>query len=398
MTEASYICENGCIIEEHHKPEMLKEKDFGGKAEWRAEHPERKIRGYHISALYAPIGLGPSWLELVIHFKRIHKDPVQLKSFINQNLGEAWEDQSEKLNSNELAKRVGDYALGIIPPGCLALTLGVDTQDKWLALTLLGWGANGKHWIIDWVEIQGDTTNSQVWNELESYIHKPLANSYGKEMRIRAVGIDSRGHRTAQVIDFVTRTTLRIPVYSIQGATHRIGRAIAQSGSYPTKDRTGKVIKRGYCVWNIGTEYCKDFIFSNLSADTANPPDERIFNFPHGLAEEYYNGVLSEAYDPERKRYEQKLGAKIKRNEPLDTMVYAWAIGQHRDVNIGRGRSGRADPKYWERLAVMLEPADHTVSLSQPARNVLSPDSIQPESVQLPQRNRPRVVSKSVFS
>ncbi|PIQ26140.1 hypothetical protein COW64_12405 [bacterium (Candidatus Blackallbacteria) CG18_big_fil_WC_8_21_14_2_50_49_26] len=36
-------------------------------------------------------------------------------------------------------------------------------------------------------------------------------------------------------------------------------------------------------------------------------------------------------------------------------MVYAWAIGQHRDINIGRGRTGRPDPKYWERLAVTLE-------------------------------------------
>jgi phage terminase large subunit GpA-like protein len=396
LTEAFYVCENGCIIEEHHKPEMLKEKGYRGKAEWIAEHPERKIRGYHISALYAPIGLGPSWLELVIHFKRIHKDPVQLKSFINQNLGEAWEDQNEKLKSNELAKRAGEYAQGIIPPGCLALSLGIDTQDKWLALTLLGWGANGKHWIIDWLEITGDTTNAQVWNELESYIHKPLINSYGKEMRIRAAGIDSRGHRTAQVIDFVMRTTLRIPVYSIQGATNRIGRAIAQSGSYPTKDWAGRVIKRGYCVWNVGTEYCKDFIFAHLAADTDLSPSERAFYFPHGLPDEYFDGVLSEVYDPESKRYVPRLGAKYKRNEPLDTLVYALAIGQHKDINIGRGRAGRPDPKYWERMAAMLEPADAHAAQTDISQEVQTSALAQTETIPAPVRNRPRVVSKQV--
>lgn len=351
LTAAWYACEhNGCEIEEHHKTAML----AGGI--WIAEHPERKVRGYHISAIYAPIGLGPSWLEMMQKFKRVCKDAVQLKTFVNQDLGEAWEDQSEKLKSNELAKRAGDYELGIIPPGCLALTVGIDTQDKWLAATTLGWGVDGKHWIIEWVEIQGDTTGQQVWDEMEAHLHKPRFNSYGKEMRIRAAGIDSRGHRTEEVKNFVMRPSLKIPVYSIQGSTNRIGRAIAQSGSYPNKSRTGKVIKQGYCVWNVGTEHCKDFIFGNLASDGERQISERVFNFPQGLETEYYDGLLSEVYDPEKKRYVPRLGAKYKRNEPLDTKVYAWAIGQHRDINLGRGRTGRPDPKFWERLAAMLEP------------------------------------------
>lgn len=347
--EAYYVCEHGCIIEEHHKPAMLE----GGV--WIPEHPERRVRSYHISALYAPIGLGPSWLDLVTHFKRIHKDPIQLKSFINQNLGEAWEDQTDRLRSTELSKRASEYEHGTIPPGCLAITCGIDTQDKWLAITLLGWGADGKHWTLEWLEIQGDTTGTEVWNELEAYLHQKRFNSYGKEMRIRAAGIDSRGHRTTEVMNFVMRPTLRIPVYSLQGATNRIGRAIAQTGSSPTKTRTGKVVKGGYMVWNVGTEHCKDFIFGNLASDTDRAPEARIFHFPAGLSDDYYNGLLSEVYDPEKKRYVQKTGAKHKRNEPLDTLVYSLAVGQHRDINLGRGRTGRPDPKYWERLAVMLE-------------------------------------------
>ena len=360
--EAYYVCEQGCIIEEHHKPTMLD----GGI--WIAEFPERRVRSYHISALYAPIGLGPSWLDLITQFKRIHKDPVQLKTFINQNLGEAWEDQTEKLKAHDLAKRTGEHALGEIPPGCLAITAGIDTQDKWLAVTLLGWGADGKHWILDWTEIQGDTTNAPVWNELESYLHKPLVNSFGKEMRIRAAGIDSRGHRTEQVKDFVMRTSLKIPVYSVQGATNRIGRAIAQTGSSPTKTRTGKVIRHGYLVWNIGTEHCKDYIFAHLGADGEKQSSERTFTFPQGLEAEYFDGLLSEVYDPEKKRYVPRIGQRYKRNEPLDTAVYAWAIGQHRDINLGRGRTGRPDPKYWERLAAMLEsemPSIKTKTLDQ---------------------------------
>ncbi len=352
LTEAWYVCENGCIVEEHHKSAML----AGGV--WIPAQPERQVRSYHISALYAPIGLGPSWLDLVIKFKRVHKDAVQLKTFVNQDLGEEWEDLTDKLKAHDLAKRAGDYGVSVIPPGCLALTCGIDTQDQWLAATLLGWGADGKHFLIDWIEIQGDTTGSQVWDEMESWLHAPRVNSFGVAMTIRAAGIDSRGHRSEQVKNFVGRTSLRVPVYSVQGATNRIGRAIAQTASYPVKSRTGKVIKSGYCVWNIGTEHCKDFIFGYLASDGERPPDERIFVFPQGLVDEYYDGLLSEVYDLEKKRYVPRIGAKYKRNEPLDTLVYAWAIGQHRAINLGRGRTGRPDPHYWERLKVMLEPRE----------------------------------------
>lgn len=378
LTEAWYECEHcGTCIEEHHKPKMLAE------GIWIPEHPDRKKhRSYHISAIYAPIGLGPSWLDLVVQFKRVHKDPEMLKTFVNQNLGESWEDQSEKLKSNELQKRAADYGMGIVPPGCLGLTVGIDTQDKWLAITLLGWGApiadNApmRNWVVDYTEIQGDTTNPEVWNELEAYLHRTWVNAYGREMRIRAAGIDSRGHRTAQVMDFVMRPSLKVPVYSVQGATNRIGRAIAQSGSYPNKNRAGKVIKHGYCVWNVGTEHCKDHIYANLAADSERPASERVFNFPQGLETEYYDGLLSEVYDPEKKRYIPRLGAKYKRNEPLDTMVYAWAIGHHRDINIGRGRAGRPDPKYWTRLQAMLEPAGAVVYVPQ--------DSAQPAALPAP--------------
>ena len=58
-----YACPaNGCVIEEHEKTRMLAE----GK--WIAKYPERSHlhRGYHWNALYAPLGLGFRWIELVL--------------------------------------------------------------------------------------------------------------------------------------------------------------------------------------------------------------------------------------------------------------------------------------------------------------------------------------------
>lgn len=349
VEQAWYACEHcGTMIDEHHKPKML------SLGRWIAENPDTKRRGYHISALYAPIGLGPSWLDLAQEFMVAKNDPATLKTFINTHLGEAWEDQTNKLKAHELARRMEANELRAIPPGCLALTAGIDTQDDWLAVTLLGWG-DGHLWIIDWHEIQGDTAKPEVWDRLQDYLHTQLTNAWGKPLRIRAAGIDSRGHRSEQVRAFVSRHGLHLPVYAVQGATTRMGRAIAQQASYPDKTRRGKVIRGGYGLWNVGTEYCKDFIYGHLASDGDKPETERQFRLPAGLEDTYFNGLLSETYDPEKKRYIQRTGAKHKRNEPLDTLVYAWAIGQHKEVNIGRGRGGRPDVKYWERLGAVLE-------------------------------------------
>lgn len=375
---AWYECEHcGHRIEEHHKPAML------AAGVWIPERPDVKRRGYHVSALYAPIGLGPSWLDLATRFLEAKDEPATLKTFINTDLGETWEDQTSALKTHDLARRMEDVDMGVVPPGVLALTAFIDTQDKWLDITLLGWHEGGYR-LIDWHQIDGDTTRQEPWDDLTAWINATHRNAYGKEMRIRAAGIDSRGHRGQQVRAFVLRPDLKVKVYACQGSTTRMGRAIASGPSYPDKDRRGKTIKTGYGVWNIGTEFCKDYLFGHLVSDGELQPEERRFRFPSGLPTEYFDGLLSEVYNPETKRYEQKKGAKHKRNEPLDGMVGAWAIGQHKEVNIGRHRNGKPDPGYWRRLAAVLE-AGEIAESSKPAQQEIQQQE-KPQQV-----SRPRI-------
>lgn len=361
---AEYECEHcGHGIRENNKPALLRD------GVWIPEAPEIvHKRGYQVTALTAPIGLGPSWLDLAQDFLIACRDPGTLKTFVNQNLGETWEDRSNKVTENELVKRMDPAVdLRVIPPGVLAITCGIDTQDDWLAITLLGWGAPrhpdgpARLWILDWLELrvpQRNTTHREPWDELEAYLHLPLVNAFGRPMKIAAAGIDSRGHRSKEVRDFVLRDTLNVPVYAVQGATVRMNRAIAQAASDVDKNIVGKAYRTAYGVWNVGTEYVKSYLYGRLSADGDLPPDDRVVHFPSGLPTDYFNGLLSEVYDPERRRFVQRPGAKYKRNEPIDTLGYAWAIGHHRHVLIGlrNTRDGLANnPAYWTRLAARLE-------------------------------------------
>lgn len=350
-TQVWYECANeGCghHIEEHHKPRML------AAGRWVPTHPNVKRRGYHISALYAPIGLGPTWAELVEEWTAAHGDPALLKVFINTHLGETWEDRTTSLHPRDLVRRASEFPPRAIPPGCLAITYGIDTQDHWLAVTMLGWGADHL-WVLEYYEISGDTSRKEVWGELETYLHTWPENAFGRVIRPRGAIIDSRGHRSEQVRQFVTRPSLRIPVFYGQGSTTRMNRPIAANANSIDKTQRGKIIKGGFGVWNVGTEHCKDFLLGRLASDGEHAIADRYIQFPDGMPEDYYNGLLSEVKDPNKNRYVQKRGAQWKRNEPLDTLVYAWAVGHHREINIGRTRRGKIDPYYFDRLAAMLE-------------------------------------------
>jgi phage terminase large subunit GpA-like protein len=363
---AEYECEQcGHGIQENAKPMMLRE------GIWVPETPEILTkRGYHISAMTTPIGLGPSWLTLAQDFLVAKNDPSTLKVFINQRLGETWEDRAGKLRkvtSEALVKRASDYDMRVIPPGCLAISVGIDTQDEWLAVTMLGWGAPvhpfgpPRQFVLDWHEIrlpQRDTTHTEVWDELESYLHLPLVNSFGRPMKIRAAGIDSRGHRSKEVRDFVQRSSLRVPVYAVQGSTTRMNRPIAQAASDIDKNRRGKIVQGGYGVWNVGTEHAKNYLYNRIATDGELPEGERIIHYAAGMPMDYYDGLLAEVFDPEKGRYVKKTGARNKRNEPIDTLVYAWAIGHQKHTLIGlrNTRDGLvADPMFWVREAAKLE-------------------------------------------
>lgn len=395
---AWYVCAaNGCQILEHHKQAMLE------AGIWIPTNPDNKRRGYHFSALYIPLGLGPSWLELARKWNEIHHDPIsgarrapdqaQLMAFINEELGEVWEDQSTTVKTNDLERSRDDIPNGEIPPGVLDLTIAVDTQDAWLDVELMGW----REWhdgrpawrVIDWFQIHGDTSRPDPWNELEIYVNQEWTNAYGRKMRPKAVAIDNRGHRSEHVRAFVARDTLRIPVYRVQGATRIMDNYIAQTARDPQKSQTGKTLLNAYGIWNVGTEYTKDTIYSSLLGDRESPPEERRIHFAANLPTEFFNGLLSEVKNPKTQRYEQKRGAEFKRNEPLDLTTYNIAIGHHKDVMIGvrRRRLARSNgtavmmivpnPAYWERRRQLLE-NDAPVPKEDTKKTEEKSDTLQP--------------------
>jgi phage terminase large subunit GpA-like protein len=299
---------------------------------WVAEAPEARTRGYHINALYYPIGLGPRWLDLVEMWRAAQNDPAKLKTFVNDRLAEVWEDPAMRaVKHNILADRAEPYRLREAPAEVLAITAGVDTQDNRLAIHIIGWTRRGAHFTLDYVELPGDPADDVVWLNLTDLINRPIAHASGATLRIEATAIDAGGHRTEAVKAFVRRGLIRRPM-CIFGAVPNNAPVLSKPKLVDVNWR-GQLDKRGVHIHHVGTVAVKHLLYSRISADHDKPREARMVRLSEDLPPEFFAGLVSETYNPTKNRFEKRTGA---RNEPLDTWVYAFAAGHHPELRLHR--------------------------------------------------------------
>jgi len=323
-----YVCrECGVCIDEHRKTAMI------AAGRWVAEHPERKLRGYTINALYYPLGLGPRWLDLVRMWRDAQSDPARLKTFINDRLAQPLEDPAMRaVKHNVIADRAEPYRLRTAPLGVLAVTAGVDTQDNRLAVHIVGWGRGLACWILDYVELPGDPADDQVWADLTDLLNRGIEHARGGLVRVEAVAIDAGGHRTEAVKAYVRSRRVRRPL-CIFGAVPN-NAPVLSKGRLQDLNWRNQVDKRGVMIHHVGTVGIKHWLYARLSTDADKTPDTRLVHFSDELSADYIGGLVSETYNPTRNRFEKRKGGP--RNEPLDTWVYAYAAAHHPELRLHR--------------------------------------------------------------
>lgn len=339
--DARYTCEHcGALIEEHQKTAMLE------RGEWRATFPERDVVGFHLNALYSPIGLGRSWAWLATRYEEVKRDASRLKVFVNTRLGECYEDPDERLDWEELKARAEPYGLRVIPRGCLALTAGVDVQKDRLEAQVVGWGRNEQAFVIDWVSLPGDPTRPEVWLELDAYLEKSFTNSFRIPMRILSVAVDA-GYLTDDVLNY-TRMRRNRGVFAIKGASQR-GRQILGRPTKIDVNWKGVVLKGGAELWLVGVDSAKHRLFARLAGDRKQAhASARLVHFSHELPDDYYMQLSAEIFDPNKRAWIKLHG---RRNEGLDTFNYAMVAAMHPRLRVHVAR----EPD-WVRLEQALEP------------------------------------------
>lgn len=346
--ETTYACEAcGVCIEEHHKTSMLEQ------GEWRATSSDTNSVGFHINALYTPIGLGDTWADHARDWQRRQGDPSMLKVFINTVLGETWEDRRGALEPESLKQRAESYPLRTVPAGCLVLTLGVDVQKDRLACQLVGWGKGETAWILDWVELTGDPDREEVWDALTQLRKSPLLNAYGQEIRVSMTAIDSGGHHTHKVY-WYARLNRNDRVIAIKGASTP-NRPVLGKPSKQDVNWRGQILPSGVDLWLVGSDSGKHALLARLEGDAERGEHERRLHFSAELPEDYYAQLTAEIFDVTKNRWVKLTG---RRNEGMDTFVYAMAASHHPLLRVHMMRDGD-----WDRLALRLEVKQQQPSL-----------------------------------
>ncbi|MEQ1531136.1 MAG: phage terminase large subunit family protein [Methylococcales bacterium] len=350
--------ECGCEIEEHQKTDMIRQ------GRWIPQNPGHKTRGYTINCLYYQIGLGPRWESLVAMFIKAANDPARLKTFINSRLAIAWEDPSMvKVKLNVIADRAEPYRLRTAPHGVCRITAGVDTQDNRLEVQIVGWGKHMALWVLDYVVLLGDPADDLVWHTLTNLLNSPIPHANGHNLYVQATAIDAGGHRTQAVYDYVRKRRIKRPL-AIFGAVSNNAPVLSKPKAQDVNYR-GLSDKRGVYIQHVGTVGIKNKLFGRMSTDTDKLIEERMLHFSDELPDNYFTGVVSETFNPRTNRFEKKRGV---RNEPLDTLVYAFAAAYHPELRLHTYTNARWDDLIAE-YSVVIEPAEPALATPETPNN-----------------------------
>lgn len=346
LPSGDYLCEHcGTPIEHSEKTGMLT------RGEWRAEYPERsdEHRSFHLSALYAPVGLGKTWKQLHAEREQAHGDPVKEKTFLSTRLSIPYESNEGKIDPRDIELLREDWNQREIPPGVLLLTAGVDVQKDRLHLHILGFSRGPQISIIDRAEIGGSPLEPDTWAELDRYLSTPILNAWGVEMLPSRVAVDS-GNWTDAVYTAVRERQSRGWI-AVKGHSTR-GKTIIGRPSLQDVNVQGRTLKQGLKLYMLGVDTAKDELLDRLALSVTKPnKQDRWFHLPGDISPEFFDQITAERKDPESEKW-----VKVRsRNEDIDVLVYGYAAA--RLPQVGRPGVHVMRESDWSRLEARNQPA-----------------------------------------
>lgn len=276
---------------------------------WVAQQSHHKTRGFHLNELVSP---WRRWSQIIEDFREAKKSPDTLKTFVNTSLGETWEEEGSKLESDSLYVRREHYQAEV-PEQFLVLTAAVDVQDDRLELQVEAWGEGEQNGKIDFDILRGDPARPEVWDKLDALLLKRYKHASGIDLPIACTTIDSGGHYTQQVYNFVKPREVR-RVYAIKGSSTP-GSAIV---GRPSRSNKGKIN-----LFSIGSDTAKELVFARLQISEPGPGYVR-FPISEKFDREWFEQLTSEKCVTryrEGRPYRKWIKTRS-RNEALDLSVY----------------------------------------------------------------------------
>ena len=314
---AEYMCDHcGSLWSDTQRVRAMR------KGKWVARQEFKGVASFLVTGLLSPFA---TMADGVREFLAAQGDPAKLKVWTNTYLGETWEEQGRKLDGHALYESREEYDT-FVPEGVSVLTMAVDVQDDRLEYEIIGWGDDYESWSIDHGAIYGDLSTSKPWTEIDEIRKQIYDHPIFGDMVVRRTCVDSGGHYTQAVYDYVRGK--EPDVYAIKG---KGGDGVPLIGK-PSRANIGKIP-----LVTIGTMTAKEIVFTRLSAQEG---EAGYCHFPKRYSEEYFNQLTAEKLVTRyHKGYKKQEYQKTRaRNEALDLRVYATAALELANVNLNAWR------------------------------------------------------------
>jgi phage terminase large subunit GpA-like protein len=330
--QAHFVCsKNGCVIEHKDKREMVT------RGRWVAHAPFKDHASFHIWAAYS-FSPNATWANLAQEFLDAKKlGPEGLKTFVNTALGETWKEAGEAPDWERIYLRRETYPIGVVPPGVLFMTIGVDVQKDRFVYEVVGWGHDRESWSVDYGVIPGDTAKDETWLQLDELLERkyPLGHKHPDApdayVVARLLAIDS-GYNANQVYNWGRRHE-RNRVIAVKGMAS--ARTLLTPPTAVDVTHREKRIARGYKVWPVGVDIAKSELYGWLRLDPPIPeegkpvplPPAGFCHFPQ-YDQEFFKQLTAEQLVTVRNK---RTGRQIlewhvlpnRENHVLDCRVYA---------------------------------------------------------------------------
>lgn len=321
--DAHFVCSaNGCVIEHHHKREMI------DRGEWRAAKKFRGKASFHIWAAYS---LNPkdAWGHLAAEFVDASKSAEELKTFINTVLGETWEERGDAPEIDPLMARREPYARGTVPEGVRFLTAGVDVQQSGWYYEVVGWsGGEKESWSIDAGFIPGNPNTQSEWAAVdEQLLNRSFTGADGTSHPITMLAVDS-GAFTQSVYSWV-RTKPQNRVVAVKGRDRQ--HTIVTKPSKIEVNLNGRVLSGGARLWMVGVSVAKTEFYGWLRLAAPQPGagfPPGFVHFPQQHEEAYFKQITAEHLVASKTRGKMSFEWRLlggRENHWLDCRVYARA-------------------------------------------------------------------------
>ena len=271
---AHYACE-ACerSIEERHKTAMM----VAGRWQAAATPADPGTIGFHLSALYSPVGW-LSWTGIARMWEAAQATDEAKRSFQNSVLGETWIETGEAPDWQRLYERREAWRIGTVPSGGLFLTAGADVQKDRIEVSIWAWGRGQTSWLIEHIVIDGGPERQASWGELTSLLGRTWPHAHGARLGIAKLAVDT-GYQAPAVYAWARGAGFAqvAPVKGVEG----FNRAAPVAGpSFVDATERGRKIRRGARLWTIAVATFKSETYRRLRPVSLLPERKRQFAKP----------------------------------------------------------------------------------------------------------------------